>query len=505
MANTSTKFQEPRSTGTREEIVLPPVDVRRKRPPALSFLLRMETLRQAARVVSLLALDFAGLFAALLTALMVKAVVRDGEWAWEASLHETQRTIAFAYLVTVLLFARSGLYAERAQRPGIARIVSSLFQVMVVSLIFALVNGQEYSSYYIFYGTFVFAVAIIGASRWMYELATGAILRAAGYRRRAVLVGSGRHIEDVAHALTDEVHAPVEMVGFVSLTPRPDNGLRSLGRIEDMERVLDVYRVQEVIIADPDFPQELAVDLVDTCHQRGVTVRVAPSTMEILVQRAEFVPGASVPLFELHPPVFEGVDYFVKRTFDIVVAAFLLGVLSPLLAVIALAVKLSSRGPVIYRSYRPGIGGEPFACLKFRTMYSDADQRQADLESLNEASGALFKIRQDPRLTSVGRLLRRYSLDELPQLINVLRGEMSLVGPRPLPERDFERLEAWHKKRYLVLPGMTGLWQISGRSELDFDDLVRLDFLYLERWSVGLDLAILLKTIPAVLMRKGAF
>ena len=179
--------------------------------------------------------------------------------------------------------------------------------------------------------------------------------------------------------------------------------------------------------------------------------------------------------------------------------------LSPLLIAIAVAVSITSRGPVLYRSIRPGIGGEPFACFKFRTMRSGADQMQADLESLNEASGALFKIRRDPRKTRVGRFLRRYSLDELPQLLNVLRGEMSLVGPRPLPVRDFERLEPWHKKRYLVLPGLTGLWQVSGRSELDFDDLVRLDFLYLERWSVGLDLTILLKTIPAVISRRGAF
>jgi lipopolysaccharide/colanic/teichoic acid biosynthesis glycosyltransferase len=138
-------------------------------------------------------------------------------------------------------------------------------------------------------------------------------------------------------------------------------------------------------------------------------------------------------------------------------------------------------------------------------MRAHADQIQADLESLNEQSGALFKIRRDPRLTRVGRFLRRYSLDELPQLVNVIRGEMSLVGPRPLPMRDFERLEEWHKKRYLVLPGITGLWQVSGRSELDFDDLVRLDFLYLERWSIFLDLRILLRTIPAVLSRRGAF
>jgi lipopolysaccharide/colanic/teichoic acid biosynthesis glycosyltransferase len=162
-------------------------------------------------------------------------------------------------------------------------------------------------------------------------------------------------------------------------------------------------------------------------------------------------------------------------------------------------------GPVIYRHTRIGRVGQPFACLKFRTMSIDADARMEDLERFNEASGALFKIRKDPRVTGVGSLLRRFSIDELPQLWNVLRGEMSLVGPRPLPQRDFDLLEDWHRQRYRVLPGITGLWQVSGRADLDFDDLVRLDFVYLERWSVGLDLLILLKTFPAVIARRGAY
>ena len=501
-----TSIEEPPvRTPAAPGVVLPAVDIRRKRPPALSFLLRMDTARRIARVLSLLALDFAGVFAAIFAALMLKAVVRDGSWAWHASFVEAKDSVAFAYLVTALLFARSGLYAERSQRPGLPRIVSSLFQVTVVALIFALVNGEQYSSYYIFYGTLIFAIASVSTLRWIYERITGALLRAAGYRRRAVLVGSGKHIEDVHSALVSEVHAPVDLLGFISLAPRPDNGLRSLGQIEDLAAVLDRHRVQEVIIADPEFPEERAVDLVDQCHTRGVTVRIAPSTMEILVHRAEFVPGASVPLFELRPPVFEGFDYLAKRSFDFVGALLLILLLSPLLLAISLAVFITSRGPVLYRSIRPGIGGEPFGCFKFRTMRSDADQLQADLESDNEASGALFKIRRDPRLTRVGRFLRSYSLDELPQLFNVVGGRMSLVGPRPLPQRDFDQLEDWHKKRYLVLPGLTGLWQVSGRSELDFDDLVRLDFLYLERWSIGLDLTILLKTIPAVLSRRGAF
>ena len=505
MPETTERTREATTPLTGARVGLPPTDIRRKRPPALSFLLRWDTLRRLSRVLSLLALDFAGVFAAILTALMLKAIVQQGSWAWHDAYVEARQTVAFAYLVTALLFARSGLYAERAQRPGLPRIVSSLFQVSVVALIFALVNGEEYSSYYIFYGTLFFAIVYVSTIRWLYEKATGVLLRAAGYRRRAVLVGTGSHIEEVHHALVDEVHAPVDMLGFISLTPRPDNGLRSLGRIEDLPEVLEHHRVQEVIIADPDFPEEQAVELVDQCHRRGVTVRVAPSTMEILLHRAEFVPGASVPLFELRPPVFDGFDYFVKRSFDFLGALLLILLLSPFLIAAAIAVAITSRGGIFYRSIRPGIGGEPFACIKFRTMRSDADQMQADLESLNEASGALFKIRRDPRLTRVGRLLRRFSLDELPQLFNVVRGQMSLVGPRPLPQRDFDQLEDWHKKRYLVLPGMTGLWQVSGRSELDFDDLVRLDFLYLERWSVGLDLTILLKTIPAVLSRRGAF
>jgi len=495
--------EPPAPVAEDEAVHLPARDVRRKRPPALSFLLRIETARQLLRILSLLAIDFAGLFAAIFTGLMLKAVVL-GNFDFEVAINETRRTIAFGYLVVVLLFTRSSLYASRPERPGLSKIVSSLFQTTVVTLIFAVVNGNRFSSYFIFYGTLFFASVYIGSLRYLYERATGLLLRVAGYRRRAVLVGSGKQIEAVALAFADAGQR-IDLIGYLSLTPRPENGLPSLGPVEGLPAVLDAQHVDEVIIADPDFPQDRAIELVDECHRRGVRIRVAPSTMDILTHRAELVPGQSMPLFELSPPVFEGFDYALKRSFDVVVSLLLVLFLSPLLAGLALAVRLSSRGPVLYRSPRPGIGGDIFHCFKFRTMAIDADQRQADLESLNEASGALFKLRRDPRLTRVGGFLRRFSLDELPQLLNVLRGEMSLVGPRPLPERDFDRLEDWHKKRYLVLPGITGLWQVSGRSELDFDDLVRLDFLYLERWSVFLDLTILLKTVPAVLTRKGAF
>jgi exopolysaccharide biosynthesis polyprenyl glycosylphosphotransferase len=485
-------------------LVLPPRDVRRKRPPGLSLLLRAETRRRIARVISLLILDFVGVAAALFTALALKLGIQ-GHFSLGVAWHEAHQWLAFAYLVTVLMFAHADLYAERTRRPGLGKIATALFQATVIALIFALASGQHFQSYYIFYGSLIFGTIYIAALRQLHTRFTGWLLEQAGYERRALLVGTGHHIEAVAHALADRSRTSVTLVGFISLTPRPENGLRSVGRLEDLPEILAAQRVQEVIIADPDFPQEKAVELVDLCHQRGVSVHVAPSTMEILFDRAEFVPGQSVPLFTLRPPVFEGIDYALKRTFDLVLSIVGLLLLTPLLLAIAAAVKLSSRGPVLYRSVRPGMAGRPFYCFKFRTMREHADRIQLELEPLNEQSGALFKIRDDPRLTPIGQFLRRFSLDELPQLVNVVRGEMSLVGPRPLPMRDFERLEEWHKKRYLVLPGITGLWQVSGRSDLDFDDLVRLDFLYLEQWSVMLDLSILLKTAPAVLSRRGAF
>jgi lipopolysaccharide/colanic/teichoic acid biosynthesis glycosyltransferase len=217
------------------------------------------------------------------------------------------------------------------------------------------------------------------------------------------------------------------------------------------------------------------------------------------------VPAPGLPLFELRPPVLSGVAFLAKRAFDVVVGALLLLLFSPILALAALAVKIEDRGPVLYRSRRVGLRESVFGCLKLRTMRVGADQEQEALEQANEAQGALFKIRDDPRLTRVGRVLRRFSLDELPQLVNVLRGDMSLVGPRPLPERDFALLDDVHRQRYLVLPGMTGLWQVSGRSELSFDELVRLDFYYIEVWSIWLDLVILARTVPAVVSRRGAY
>ena len=220
---------------------------------------------------------------------------------------------------------------------------------------------------------------------------------------------------------------------------------------------------------------------------------------------AEGLPLIGLPQLRLQPSAL-----VLKRWLDIALSVFGLVLLAPVFAAIAIAIKLDSPGPVFFRQVRRGHRDTIFRIWKFRTMTEDAEIRKEEVASLNKHNGPsgdprMFKIPEDPRVTRVGRVLRRLSLDELPQLVNVLRGQMSLVGPRPLPLRDHAMLDDWHKARYLVLPGMTGLWQISGRSGLEFDDLVRLDFTYIENWSIWSDISIIVRTIPAVLTGRGAY
>ena len=478
-------------------------DIRARRKPwVVQTLTAAATYRKVGRVVALLTLDLIGVFGAIWTALAVKAMLVADYHANQVFSNATE-FLAFAYLVTALLFARAGLYGSRETRPGLARVIATLFQATVICLVFALITGTEFNTYWIFYGSLFFGAIYIASLRYLYEVTTGRLLERLGYQRRAVLVGTGNRITEVAHALQDS-HDMLRPIGCFALDGRR-SGLPDLGELSELRERIDQHAIEELIIVDPDFPQDRAVELVDRCRTHGVRVWVAPTTMEVLTRRTELVPGEGVPLLEVKPPVLEGFDFVVKRSFDYVIAGGLMLFAAPLMAVISLLIRLTSSGPILHRSPRPGIGGAPFDCLKFRTMYQDAEHRQDELEGLNEKTGALFKIRDDPRVTPVGRFLRRFSLDELPQLINVLRGEMSLVGPRPLPLRDDELLADWHRRRYLVLPGITGLWQVSGRSDLDFDDMVRLDFLYLERWSVLLDFVVLLKTVPAVMRRHGAY
>jgi len=482
-----------------------PSDIRRARVLPSQIQLRV-LVRRLASILALAAIDVGGLAGALYLGLVLRELYygeRPVLWGlpWEAE----RNWLPFLIVVTVLVFWRGGLYAPREQRAGAGRVVSSLLLVTVITLAFSIGSSYPSQTFGLYITGFVLSVVIIGTLRAAYDVVTRDVWRLAGVRRRAILLGSGERLVDLRRVLGHgRGGIEYDFLGVLS-----DDGegldLPVLGTLSDLARVLERERPDELIVSGVDVRDEDLLDLVEDANRTGVKVRIAPTTMELLTQRAEYVPGQGVPLFELRPPVFAGLDWATKRAFDIVVSSAIVVLGAPVWLVLALAVKLGSPGPVFYRDRRVGLGEREFGMFKFRSMYVDAAERQPALETANEASGPLFKIKDDPRVTGVGRVLRRYSLDELPQLLNVLRGEMSLVGPRPLPLRDFVQLEDWHRKRYLVLPGMTGLWQVSGRIELTFDDLVRLDFYYLENWSIWLDISILAKTLPAVIARRGAY
>src|SRR5215211_503017 len=469
-------------------------DIRATRPYFLSPTPLRALARRAASVLGLACLDVIGLTLGLYGALALREYYHGRTPLWGLLWDAPQDWLPFVVLVTLLVFWRAGLYASRDRRAGIGSVVSSLLLVTVLTVVFAIVSGHDFSTYAYAPTAFVLCVVAVGLLRASYESLTRDVLSFSHVRRRTLLVGDEEQVTELRHVLGFSRNGiPYEFVGVAEPSP------------EEVAAVLESEHVDEIVLADPAVDERRLLEIAELGHRRGVRVRIAPRTTELLRERVEYIPGQGVPLFEVHPPALAGADWLLKRAFDLLVGTAILVIGLPLWALIALAVKLNSRGPVLYRSRRVGLHEREFGMFKFRTMQGDADQRQRELELANEAPGALFKIRRDPRVTRVGPLLRRFSLDEIPNLLNVFAGEMSLVGPRPLPLRDYELLEPWHRKRYLVLPGMTGLWQIAGRSDLSFDELVRLDFYYIENWSTWLDITILAKTIPAVVGRRGAY
>jgi exopolysaccharide biosynthesis polyprenyl glycosylphosphotransferase len=488
-----------------ESRATPVEDIRAARPYLLSRRTLAVSALRAVSVAALITIDLVGLVLGVYVALVIRALyLGDFTPFWNSLWDKETEWLPFLTVITVLVFWTNGLYRRREVRPGPGGVVASLTVVAVITLAFGLGTGYHFTTYALTPTALVLTALFIGVFRAAYDVITRDLLRTAGVRRRAVLVGEGERLAELRRSLgTARSGIEYEFVGAIS--PRDqEEGLPVLGSLEAVSQVLAERDVDELILTDTGFGQRELLELVDQAHRRGVQVRMAPTTAELLLQRAEFVPGAA-PLFELRPPTLAGTEWALKRGFDLVVATLVVVGGLPIWIAIAVAIKATSRGPIFYRDRRIGLGEREFGMMKFRTMYADAAARQQGLETANEASGPLFKIKNDPRVTPVGRFLRRFSLDEMPQVVNVLWGEMSLVGPRPLPIRDYEQLETWHRKRYAVLPGMTGLWQVSGRIDLTFDDLVRLDFYYLENWSIWMDITILAKTLPAVLARRGAY
>lgn len=333
--------------------------------------------------------------------------------------------------------------------------------------------------------------------------------RAPDLRQRTLILGSGMVAGQVVSKLNSNAQFGLVPVGIVDddvhEVGSPD--LPLLGRFDDLDAVIEAQQIDRVIIAFSRASHEQLLESIRACRDAGVAVDVVPRLFEFLdgVRALDQVGG--LPLLSIGAPVLSSASIAAKRVLDVLGSALLISLLSPVMLAIAIAIKVESRGPVFFRQRRAGRGNSSFQLVKFRSMYVNAEERKAEMAELNEAGdGVMFKIRKDPRVTRVGQFLRRSSLDELPQLFNVLKGEMSLVGPRPLIFPETAALEEdWHLRRLELRPGLTGPWQVYGRSQSPFQEMVRFDYQYVAGWSLARDIEILLATLPAVVSGRGAY
>jgi exopolysaccharide biosynthesis polyprenyl glycosylphosphotransferase len=362
-------------------------------------------------------------------------------------------------------------------------------------------------------GFWALAAVLLPAVR---VLARSEFQRDPDFPQNTVIVGAGQVGQLLAYKILGHPEYRLRVLGFIDAAPkerRDDLGdLGVLGEPEDLPRLVDELSIERVIVAFSNESHEESLDLIRLLRDASVRIDIVPRLFDVLPPTMPSHTVEGIPLLTLPRLRLSAGSRFIKRTFDLVVGGLTLLLLLPVIAVIALLIKLDSRGPVFFRQVRVGTGGRTFRMWKFRTMVQDADERKQEVAHLNKhalpgGDPRMFKIKSDPRVTRVGRMLRRYSLDELPQLINVVTGEMSLIGPRPLIVEEDEHIHRWGRKRLLLKPGITGLWQVLGRSAIPFEEMVKLDYLYVTNWSLSGDFRLLLQTVPAALRgeRDGAY
>jgi exopolysaccharide biosynthesis polyprenyl glycosylphosphotransferase len=346
-------------------------------------------------------------------------------------------------------------------------------------------------------------VAVLSARQgWRKYL--GRARRGGRFCFRTLIVGDDEQAEHISRLLEGGAYG-FRPLGLVSTSSDPPAASSVLGHVRDLRDLVRKHQADSVFVSSSSTSPKDMQFVSKIARVEGLELRVAANLPEVLTSRLAVQPVGGLPTLSLKPVELSGAQAAAKRMFDIVGAAGLLALGIPLWLLITAAVKFSSRGPVLFRQQRVGRRGAPFTLLKFRTMVPDAEAMLSVLRERNEGSGPLFKLRDDPRVTRVGKWLRRWSLDETPQLINVLRGDMSLVGPRPPLPEEVAAYELWQADRLEVRPGITGLWQVSGRSQLSFDDYVRLDLFYIENWSLTYDIFICAKTLPILLSGRGAY
>ncbi len=456
-----------------------------------------------------------GLDAILVTAAFVAAHATSSVFrATDITLLGTDASVAGASLVLVLIWLLAlrlnGAYSIRHLRAGAdeyKRMVNASAVAAGVFGISCFLLKYDYPrltfAVWVLTGVLALGVARFARRRVMHRLHLRGLLQTP-----VLVVGSDHHVDEVAVALRRERWAGFKMVGAITRERlrTTATGLPVLGAFEDVVQVIRSQGIGTVIFAEGSFAspaefQRLAWQL----EEHRVQMMVVPTMADVSAERLEFSPIAGLPLVNVARPRALRSLRWTKRAADVAASLMLLLLASPVLLATAIAVKLEDGGPVVFRQPRVGLRGEEFGCLKFRSMCVDAEAKLAALQSQNQGSGLLFKMTDDPRITRVGKFIRRFSIDELPQLWNTFQGDMSLVGPRPALPKEVALYDSDTMRRLQVRPGLTGLWQVSGRSNLSWEDTVRLDLYYVDNWSAVRDLMILAKTAKAVLGSNGAY
>jgi len=464
--------------------------------------------------------DLASMLAALSLAILINYVPETSVSApdYAVDFLSTRVKVANAMLcgvmVTVwyILFNLQGVYRSHRLstfRTEIREIAGAVALASSALLVFAHVGRWPTITLWTATCVAIIGFGLIVTLRILLRLNLRRLRRRGKNLKTLLIIGGGQRAQWFASQIRKRNDLGYRILGYLDTDERFENGVSDipwLGELSILSTIIAHDVVDEVVIALPIKSQysqiEAALNLLE---EQGIMVHLFSDTFPHQLATSRPSEFAGAPLLSLHSAPAITWRTEVKRLIDIVSASFFLVLLSPLLFFVALLIKLDSRGPIIFVQERVGFNKRRFRMFKFRTMLSDAEARMKEIEHLNEKSGPIFKIKNDPRITRVGKWLRRTSIDELPQLVNVLFGDMSIVGPRPLSVRDAIRMEvAWQKRRFSVKPGLTCLWQVSGRSNLSFEQWMQLDLEYIDRWSLVLDGLILLRTVPAILLAKGA-
>ena len=478
-----------------ESVALPAVPASRRD--------RLESLLAIGSTTVLIAGDVAIVYVAFLLAHWMRFVAPDAV-GQALGLEQYARQGLLVGGITAALFMLHGLYDAERPRAWPTRVhlvVSSLSTALLLAITLTFFSGEvRFSRIWVAGGWSLATVLLLCWRALAHRLYVG--LRDTFLPHDHVLIVGANAL---GAQLASELTGRYRVVGLVDNgSDLPDDGKAPplVGPIAQLDQIIQRYGVDEVIIALPPERRDQVSRLIARGFHREVQVRFLADLSDVLPRQFQVSHMGGRPYIGFLPVARVS---RLKRAADLLGAAAGLLLLTPIFALVALAIKLDSPGPVFYRQRRLGKHGVPFHMLKFRSMHVDAERRLAELKAQNEASGPLFKMKNDPRVTRVGRWLRRLSVDELPQLMNVVRGEMSLVGPRPPIPAEVDAYEDWQFGRLRARPGITGLWQVSGRSEVPFLDMVRLDLHYIRNWTLGLDVEILLRTIPAVLKSRGAY